>query len=86
MKPRPAKDQKCCQAINGQRREKNVDREEASMMRGENDRNVVEEMRSQAREPDLETLDGETRWELVGCIVLLVIAVLMAVAVNFYVP
>jgi len=56
------------------------------MMRGENDRNVVEETRSQAREPDLKTLDGETRWELVGCIVLLVIAVLMAVAVNFYVP
>jgi hypothetical protein len=55
-------------------------------MRGENDRNVVEEIRPQAGGPDLDTLDRETRWELVGCIILLVIAVLMAVAVNFYVP
>lgn len=55
-------------------------------MRGDNDRNIVEKKRPPLREPDLETLDRETSWELVGCIILLVIAVLMAVAVNFYVP
>ena len=55
-------------------------------MRGENDRNAVDEIRPPAREPDLDTLDRETRWELVGCVILLAIAVLMAVAVNFYVP
>jgi hypothetical protein len=53
-------------------------------MRGEGDRNAGEKMR--LGKPDLDALDRETRWELVGCIILLVIAVLMAVAVNFYVP
>jgi hypothetical protein len=43
-----------------------------------------EEMR--VRKPDLDALDQETRWELAGCIVLLVIAVLMAAAVNLYAP
>jgi len=55
-------------------------------MRGENDRNVAGKMHPPTSEPDLQTLDRETRWELVGCIILLVIAVLMAIAVNFYVP
>ena len=55
-------------------------------MRGENDRSVAGKMRPPAGEPDLDTLDRESRWELVGCIILLVIAVLMAIAVNFYVP
>jgi hypothetical protein len=54
-------------------------------MRRKGDDEVVEET-APAREPDLDTLDRETRWELVGCIILLAIAVLMAVAVNFYVP
>ena len=53
-------------------------------MRSEGDRNVGKRMRP--GKPDLDSLDRETQWELVGCIVLLVIAVLMAVAVNFYVP
>ena len=54
-------------------------------MSADSDRKIVEE-RPPARQPDLETLDRETRWELVGCVILLVIAVLLAVAVNFYVP
>jgi len=54
-------------------------------MRGNNNRHIAGE-RQPPREPDLETLDRETSWELVGCIILLVIAVLMAIAVNFYVP
>jgi hypothetical protein len=41
-------------------------------------------MRPLQREPDLETLARETRWELIGCVVLLAIAVLMAAAVNAY--
>ena len=53
-------------------------------MRGKADKNASEEMRLGER--DLDTLDRETRWELVGCIVLLLIAVLMAVAANVYVP
>jgi hypothetical protein len=57
--------------------------EEVSM-RGEGDRNAGEKMR--LGKLDVEALDRETRWELVGCIVLLVIAVLMAAAVNIYVP
>ena len=52
-------------------------------MRGEGDRNAGEKMR--LGKPDLDALDRETRWELVGCIVVLVIAVVMAIAVNFYV-
>ena len=55
-------------------------------MRGKGDRNAAEETRPPAREPERDTLDKEIRWELVGCVILLVIAVLMAVAVNFYVP
>ena len=55
-------------------------------MFGKDDRNVVEDTRPLARERDLETLDRETRWELAGCVILLLIAVLMAVAVNAYVP
>ena len=62
-----------------------VDPEDASMRR-DNDRSIGEEMRPLARERDLETLDRGTRWELVGCVILLVIAVLMAIAVNAYVP
>jgi hypothetical protein len=57
--------------------------EEVSM-RGNGDGNAGEKMR--LGNPDLEVLDRETRWELVGCIILLMIAVLMAAAVNIYVP
>jgi hypothetical protein len=53
-------------------------------MRGDGNRNAGERLRM--GKADLDVLDRETRWELVGCIVLLVIAVLMASAVNFYVP
>lgn len=53
-------------------------------MRGEGDGNAGGKMR--LGKPDVEALDRETRWELVGCIILLVIAVLMAAAVNIYVP
>lgn len=35
---------------------------------------------------DAEALDRETQWQLVGCIILLVIAVLMAIAVKLSVP
>ena len=55
-------------------------------MRGKNDRCAAEDMRPLPREPDLDTLDRETRWELIGCAVLLAIAVLMAAAVNAYAP
>jgi hypothetical protein len=53
-------------------------------MRGDGDGSASEKMR--LGKPDLEALDRETRWELVGCIILLVIAVLMAAAANSYVP
>ena len=53
-------------------------------MRGDGDRDAGQRMRM--GKPDLDALDRETRWELVGCIILLVIAVLMAAAINFYVP
>jgi hypothetical protein len=53
-------------------------------MRGKNDNSAAEDMRPLPREPDLETLARETRWELIGCVVLLAIAVLMAAAVNAY--
>jgi hypothetical protein len=53
-------------------------------MRGDANRNAGERLRM--GKADLDVLDRETRWELVGCIILLVIAVLMASAVNFYVP
>ena len=53
-------------------------------MRGEGDENAGEKMR--LGKSDLDASDRETRWQLVGCIILLVIAVLMAAAVNLYVP
>ena len=54
-------------------------------MRGDGDRDAGQGGCSMGK-ADLDVLDRETRWELVGCIILLVIAVLMAVAVNFYIP
>ena len=53
-------------------------------MRGEGDEDAGREML--IGKPDLDALDRETKWELAGCIVLLVIAVLMAAAMNLYVP
>lgn len=53
-------------------------------MRGKNHRSAADNMRPLP--PDLEILDRQTRWELIGCVVLLAIAGLMAVAVNAYAP
>jgi hypothetical protein len=36
--------------------------------------------------PEWDALDRETKWELVGCAVLLVVIVSMAAAINLYVP
>jgi hypothetical protein len=55
-------------------------------MREANHDSAAEDTRPLPREPDLEMLSRETRWELIGCVVLLAIAVLMAAAVNAYVP
>lgn len=54
-------------------------------MREQNHRSA-EDTRRLPREPDLDTLARETRWELIGCVVLLAIGVLMAAAVNAYAP
>jgi hypothetical protein len=36
--------------------------------------------------PDWDALDRETKWELVGCVILLVITLSMAAAINLYAP
>lgn len=44
------------------------------------------DMYSFLRRPNRDVLDRETKWELIGCIILLLITVSMAAAVNVYAP
>lgn len=48
------------------------------------DKKFRHDMRSSLGEPDRVAWESAARWELMGCIILLIVTVMMAAAVNLY--
>lgn len=50
------------------------------------DKKVCHDMRPSFGEPDRVAWERAARWELIGCMILLIVTVMMAAAVNLYAP
>lgn len=55
-------------------------------MPGDRDKKFGHDMRPSFGEPDRVARERAARWELIGCIILLIVIVVMATAVNLYAP
>ena len=55
-------------------------------MPGNGDKEFRHDARPSFEEPDCVAWERVARWELIGCIILLIVTAMMAAAVNLYAP